>query len=173
MGDTIGTDRQRRPWRGWELPESRSVRAWRRVKPRRRAPISGSMMAIGELEALVVAADGEAGSLRAELAWLQGSVEDARSALAAFECDPGADLRAQVGDLRILLDEARATEAELCSELDLAEADAAALRRDLAHARATAEIRGRLLDDVVTARWPQRGRAVRRAARVQALLARS
>jgi hypothetical protein len=130
------------------------------------------MMAIGELEALVVAADGDAGSLRAELAWLQGSLEDAHSALAAFERDPGVSLRAQVGDLRILLDDARMTEAELRAELELAETEAAALRRDLERARVTAEIRGRLLDDVVAARWPQRAKAIRRAARVQALLAR-
>jgi hypothetical protein len=142
------------------------------VKGAAPAPINGAMMAIGELEALVVAADGEAGSLRAELAWLQGSLEEAHTALAAFERGHGVDLRAQVGDLRILLDEARATEAGLRSELDLAEAEAAALRRDLDRARATAEIRGRLLDDIVAARWPHRARAIRRAARVQALLAR-
>src|SRR4051812_45633256 len=121
-------------------------------------------MAIIELEALTSAAELEVDELHDQLERLLSARDTAVAALARAS--------RKLGDLQVLLDDSYQTETELRAELELAHAEADSLRRELVHARMTADIRGRLLDDIAATSVWTRGKAVRRAARVQRLLAR-
>ena len=123
-----------------------------------------------ELEERAAAADLEAEGLREELDRLHAALDNLTETLDAAESERDV-AKGKVRELHLLLDTARATEGELRRELTVAEHEAAALRRELMQARTTAEIRGRLIDQIVGARPWRRGRAIRRAERVQSLLA--
>src|SRR4051812_27958439 len=108
-------------------------------------------MAISELEARAAAADEDVDALRLHLVRLRNALNAALAAQALA--------KRELRGLRLILDDARATEAHLEAELDLARAEAAALRRELLHARTTAELRGRLLDEIAAAPVWRRGGA--------------
>ena len=111
------------------------------------------------------AVDREAAELRAELADLQGAIASLSETLARTDRARGA-AEAELARHRTMLGEALDLRAALEHRLVELEAE---LRRQ----RLVSVIRGRLLADVLRAGLWRRGRALRRAERVEALLART
>lgn len=111
------------------------------------------------------AVDREVDELRRELTDLQGAIASLSETLARTD-RARATAEGELAGLRVMLDEALDLRAAL--EHRLVE-----LERDLRRQRLVSVIRGRLLADVLRARLWRRGVALRRAERVEALLART
>jgi chromosome segregation ATPase len=109
------------------------------------------------------AVDQEAGELRKELADLQGAIASLSDTLARTD-RARALAEDELARHRAMLEEALDLRAAL--EYRLVELEA-----ELRRTRLLAAIRGRLLADILRSRPWRRGRALRRAARVEELLA--
>jgi len=130
-------------------------------------------MSIAELNAETAV---EADELRDEVGRLQAAIDSLSDALAEAQRERDAaqgrvtTVERKIADHRMLLDQAMALQMALRARLHELEAELEATRAELARQRTTADIRGKLLADVIGTTWFARRRAIDRAVRVERLL---